>query len=102
MLRAALAAAFCSALFIGTAVRTGRADGECKVAKDEKTEVGKACKEGGIKRAKAVMKAMVKTAKKNGQKFECDTCHKDEEQWELTAEGKDKFKELLKAVATPG
>ncbi len=75
------------------------AKNDCKVAKDDSSDVGKACKEGGIKRAKAVMKAMVKQAKKAGMKTDCDSCHKDEENWELTSDGKDKFKEMVTKLA---
>jgi hypothetical protein len=71
---------------------------DCTIAKDATSEVGKACKEGGIKRAKAVMKAMTKEAKKKGVKHDCDTCHKNETDWVLTDGAKDKFKEMLAAL----
>jgi hypothetical protein len=57
----------------------------------------KACKAGGIKEAKKTMKAMVAAAKKKGKKFECDSCHKNEEDWKLTDDGEKKFQELLAA-----
>lgn len=72
-------------------------DGDCKIATDPTTEVGKACKEGGIKRAKAVMKAMTKQAKKE-LKVDCDSCHKNEDDWTLTGDARDKYKEMLKIV----
>ena len=58
----------------------------------------KACETGGIKEAKKVMKAMVAAAKEKGKKYECDTCHKNEEDWKLTDDGEKMFEELL-AVA---
>jgi hypothetical protein len=38
---------------------------------------------------------MVKVAKDKGKKWECDTCHKNEEDWKLTGDGEKTFKELL-------
>ena len=55
----------------------------------------KACDKGGIKEAKKTMKAMVKVAKDKGKKWECDSCHKNEEDWKLTDDGEKLFKELL-------
>jgi hypothetical protein len=70
--------------------------GKCTIAtKGEENAVTKACAKGGIKEAKKTMKAMVKVAKDAGKKWECDTCHKDEETWKLTADGEKLFKEML-------
>ena len=42
------------------------------------------------------MKDMVKKAKKQGMKVECDTCHKDDADWTKFADdAKERFKELL-------
>ena len=38
---------------------------------------------------------MVKVAKDKGKKWECDSCHKNEEDWKLTDDGEKLFKELL-------
>ncbi len=69
---------------------------KCKIT-DEKddNDVTRACKLGGVKRAKAVMKAMTKAAKEKGKKWECDSCHKNEDDYALTADGKKQFKEML-------
>jgi len=75
-------------------------DNDCTIAKDEKTDIGKACKEGGIKRAKTVMKEMTKKAKKKGMKIDCDTCHKDETKWTLIDEAKKKYEEFAKLGAS--
>jgi hypothetical protein len=78
---------------------TGRAadDNKCTIATKDENAVVKACKEGGIKRAKATMKAMQKLGKEKGLKFECDDCHKDESagNWSLNKDAQGKFKKLL-------
>lgn len=93
-------------LFLGTLClalpRAGAADDDkpCTITKEtDDHQVGKACKEGGIKRAKAVMKAMQKVAKKNGMDVECDSCHKNEDDWALTSDAKEQFKKMLEIVA---
>jgi hypothetical protein len=69
-------------------------DNACTISKGDNA-VGAACKKGGRKEAKKVMKAMVATAKKAGKKWECDSCHKNEENWALTGDGEKLFKEML-------
>jgi ABC-type sugar transport system substrate-binding protein len=68
---------------------------DCTIAKKGDNAVVKACEKGGIKEAKKTMKAMVKVAKDKGKKWECDSCHKNEEDWKLTDDGEKLFKELL-------
>jgi hypothetical protein len=92
------------ALFGLTAARAGLSladdDGKCKLATKGDSPVVKACTDGGIKKAKATMKDMVKQGKAAGVKMECDDCHKDEKQYDvLTDDAKDKFKKLLAALA---
>ena len=41
-----------------------------------------------------MMKEMVKQAKAAGQKFTCDGCHKDLDNYELTKNATDDFKKL--------
>ena len=42
------------------------------------------------------MKDMVKKAKKQGMKVDCDNCHKDDSDWsKLSDDAGDRFKELL-------
>jgi hypothetical protein len=89
----ALVAVFAS----GTSSAEGKND--CTLTKDGDNDVVKACKAGGIKRAKVVMKSMTKMAKDKGKKWECDTCHKNEEDWKLTDDGEKLFKEMLEIVA---
>ena len=69
--------------------------GPCTIAKKGDNAVVKACEKGGIKEAKKTMKAMVKVAKDKGKKWECDSCHKNEEDWKLTEDGEKLFKEML-------
>jgi uncharacterized protein YxeA len=99
-LSTALAAALLSASLFAAPSQAAD-DNKCTIAtKDAGSEVGKACKEGGIKKAKTVMKAMQKKGKDKGVKFDCDDCHKDEANanWTLNADAQDKFKKLLAAI----
>ncbi len=68
---------------------------DCTLKTAGENPVAAACKKGGIKEAKKVMKAMVANAKKAGKKWECDTCHKNEENWALTGDGEKLFKEMV-------
>lgn len=71
----------------------------CKLAKDKSTPIGKACAEGGIPKAKQAMKDMIKAGKAKGVKFDCDDCHKGDDNYDqLTEDGKEKFKKLLAAA----
>jgi hypothetical protein len=74
---------------------------ECTIAVKEDNDVFQACKQGGIKRAKVVMKAMQRIAKKGGLIHDCDDCHKDEstDNWTLTEDGAEKFKKMLTVIA---
>jgi plastocyanin len=77
---------------------------KCQLAVNANNPVVQACKEGGIKKAKSVMKALMKKGKALGLKFECDDCHKDEAagNWTLTKDAPEKFKKLLAATREPG
>lgn len=72
-------------------------DNACKIAVKGENAVVTACKQGGIKRAKATMKAMQKVANSKGKKWDCNDCHKDESagNWDLTKDGEKLFKEML-------
>jgi hypothetical protein len=70
-------------------------DGKCKRAKGD-SPVAKACAEGGIRKAKLVMKDMVKQGKAAGVKTECDDCHKDDANYDvLNEDGQALFEKLL-------
>lgn len=71
----------------------------CKLALKGSSPVAQACREGGAKQAKVVMKDLVKRAKDAGAKFRCDDCHKDPQDFtKLAADAPDKFKRLLAAA----
>jgi hypothetical protein len=85
-------------LSIGTA---GAADeGKCTIATKGDSPTARACAKGGRAEAKKVMKDMVKQAKVGGQKFTCDGCHKDLDNYELTKTANDDFKKLEAAQKT--
>lgn len=85
------------ALSLVVGARTASAGPKCTVATSGDSAVAKACAEGGRDEAKKVMKGAVKTAAANGQKFTCEGCHKDLENFALTANAKDDFKKLMAA-----
>jgi hypothetical protein len=68
--------------------------GKCTIATSGDSPTAKACTKGGRAEAKKVMKKMVADAKGKGQKFTCEGCHKDLDNYELTKNGKDDFKKL--------
>ena len=72
-------------------------DAKCTIATKLESEVGKACASGGRAAAKKDMKEMVKKAKANGQKFTCEGCHKDLDNYALTKDGQEDFKKLVAA-----
>ncbi len=86
---------FVAAIALGAA-RTVRAgdEGKCTIATKPDSPTGKACAKGGRAEAKKVMKDMVKQAKANGQKFTCDGCHKDLDNYALTNNATDEYKKL--------
>jgi hypothetical protein len=73
-------------------------DGKCTIAVKGNSPTAKACIKGGRAEAKKMMKEMVKQAKVAGQKFTCDGCHKDLDNYELTKNAVEDFKKL-EAVA---
>jgi len=72
--------------------------GKCTIATKGDTATARACAKGGRAEAKRVMKEMVKQAKASGQKFTCEGCHKDLDNFELTKNATEEFKKL-EAVA---
>src|SRR5687768_3147266 len=100
MFKKALGTVLAGTFAIALAAPVFAADNDCTIAKDPSTQAGKACKEGGIKEAKKLMKDLTKQAKKKGMKVDCDTCHKDETKWTLTDDGKKRFDEMTKLIAS--
>jgi hypothetical protein len=72
----------------------GRADDKCTIATKGETPTAKACAKGGRGEAKKLMKEMVKKAKANNQKFTCEGCHKDLDNYELTKNANADYKKL--------
>jgi hypothetical protein len=68
--------------------------GKCTIATKGDSPTAKACAKGGREEAKKIMKEMVKQAKAAGQKFTCDGCHKDLDNYELTKNAVEDFKKL--------
>lgn len=94
-LKLSAAGLLAATLFMGAA-RAGD-EGKCTIATKPETETGKACAKGGRAEAKKEMKEMVKKAKANGQKFTCDGCHKDLDNYALTKNAQDDYKKLVAA-----
>ena len=98
MTTALLAAFFVVSFFVvsffGARVVSAGDDGKCTIATKGGTPTAKACAKGGRAEAKKVMKEMVKLAKGKGQKFTCDGCHKDLDNYELTKNGAEDYKKL--------
>ena len=79
-------------------ISQGDAAEPCRVAKGD-SPVARACAEGGVPRARESMRQLVRQARANGTRFQCDDCHNQEDRYEhLTAEAKQNFAKLL-AVA---
>jgi hypothetical protein len=73
--------------------------GPCKIATKGDSPTAKACTKGGRDEANKLMKEMVKQAKTKGEKFTCDGCHKDLDNFELTKNANDDYKKLEIVVA---
>ncbi|HVZ74265.1 MAG TPA: hypothetical protein VHJ20_17920 [Polyangia bacterium] len=86
---------FLAALLLGlTASSVARADDKCTIATKGNTPTAQACAKGGRPEAKKLMKQMVNDAKKKGEKFTCDGCHKDLDNYALTDHAEDDYKKL--------
>jgi hypothetical protein len=92
------AAAFLTLSLVSGSAIGGGDEGKCTIATKGDSPTAKACAKGGRAEAKKMMKEMVKQAKAAGQKFTCDGCHKDLDNYELTKNAADDFKKL-EAVA---
>ena len=82
--------------FVGPAVNAG---GEpCKLATKGDSSVAKACKEGGLPKARGLMKDMVKKAKGQMEGLDCKTCHEgvDDGHYDvLKKDGRAQFDKML-------
>jgi hypothetical protein len=94
-----LIAVFLFGLSAAGVANAGSDKGPCKIATKGDTPTAKACTQGGREAATKLMKDMVKQAKAKGEKFTCDGCHKDLDNYELTKNANDDYKKLEAAVA---
>ena len=62
----------------------GDASGACTAKKFHYPAVEKACKAGGRKEVKKLMKTAIKKAKADGKKWKCKSCHEDLKKYDLT------------------
>jgi RNA polymerase sigma-70 factor (ECF subfamily) len=69
--------------------------GDCKIAVREDWPIAKACGVGGRGAAMKLMKNLVRQARGHGDKFACDGCHNDIDDFTLTAHARDDFERLL-------
>jgi hypothetical protein len=99
MIRSTAALMFTAAAFLTLSTLSGSAtaggdEGKCTIATKGDSPTARACAKGGRAEAKKMMKEMVKQAKVSGQKFTCDGCHKDLDNYELTKNAVEDFKKL--------
>jgi hypothetical protein len=89
-----------AALLLGfSAAGVARADDKCTIATKGETPTAKACAQGGRPAAKKLMKDMVKQAKDKKEKFTCDGCHKDLDNYALTDNANADYKKLEAVIA---
>ncbi len=62
--------------------------GDCS-GKATTAQIKAACKKGGVKEAKSVMKAAVKKAKDAGKDWKCKTCHEDQKTYAVKKDAPD-------------
>jgi hypothetical protein len=83
------------------ALRAAAQTNGCRFAITADTPVSRACAEGGVKRAKLVMKAIVKQARaRAGAALDCDTCHTSEVTFALAVDARGRLEALLRVVET--
>jgi hypothetical protein len=93
VLIAALGAAATLGVFSPSTARAG--DEACTTKKFHYAAVEKACKDGGRKAAKEVMKGAVKKAKAAGKDVKCTSCHEDTKDFKLKDNAVDDLKPFI-------
>jgi predicted RecA/RadA family phage recombinase len=73
----------------------GEADGACTETKFDFPAVEKACKDGGRKAVKPLMKAAIKRARADGKDYKCNTCHEDQKSYKLKDGAVDKLRPYI-------
>lgn len=69
--------------------------GPCTETKFEFPAVEKACKDGGRKSAKDLMKAAQKRARADGKEYKCNSCHENQKSYKLKDGAVDKLKPYI-------
>jgi hypothetical protein len=73
----------------------------CTVARDGDGPVAEACRRGGHDAAKRFMKTMVDRAKSLPERFTCDTCHENVDDFTLQEDGRTQLAQLLASLGAP-
>ena len=95
-LRFALASALTVAAAVGAfAPKSALADDACTTKKFNYKAVAAACKDGGRKAAKEIMKGAVKKAKAAGKDVKCTSCHEDTKDFVLKSNAVDDLKPFI-------
>jgi hypothetical protein len=92
ILASAMAGAAALGLLSPTAAKAGD---DCTTKKFTYPAVEKACKSGGQKAAKSLMKAAVKKAKADGKEYKCKSCHEDTDSFKLKDNAVDDLKPYI-------
>ena len=87
----------CAAVTATAAFAADDKDNKCTIATKGNSPTAKGCAAGGRKEAARVMKLMVKTAKANGVKFTCASCHVDMDAYKLTDNARADYDKLVAA-----
>jgi hypothetical protein len=74
---------------------------DCHVAVAGTSPVAQACAEGGVPRARAVMKEIVQVAHARGLTLECKNCHADERAFALAPQARERLGQLLASLTQP-
>jgi hypothetical protein len=84
----------------GAAAGAYGASEPCRRAITGDSPVARACREGGVRSAKATMKDLVKEGRAAGLKLSCDDCHLDSADFSRIApDAPEKLRSLLAAIA---
>jgi hypothetical protein len=79
--------------------RWGEDPQECRRAIKGDSPVARACRQGGVRSAKATMKELVKQGQVAGMRLACDDCHLDGVDFaQLSPDAPERFRSLLVAI----
>jgi hypothetical protein len=93
ILATTIGAAAALGVFAPSVARAG--DEACTTKKFNYSAVEKACKEGGRKAVKELMKGAVKKAKAAGKDVKCTSCHEDTKDFKLKDNAVDDLKPFI-------